>query len=442
MLEQFLVHIKKHNLISPTDQVLLAISGGVDSMVMLHLFQQAGYSIGVAHCNFQLRGEAADGDELFVIQTCKALRIPVFTKRFNTAEYAEQKGVSIQMAARELRYNWFNTVLQMHDYTLLATAHHLDDTVETILLNWTKGAGLEGLMGIPVKNQAIIRPLLFASRKEIETYAQNHNITWREDESNASDDYQRNFIRHQIIPKLKEINPSLEKTVQSGLEKLYNDLDLISHDIESWRRQYLSVDGATVQLSKRGFVQHKNKPHLLWRIINKYGFNREQAEDIVRSMNSQPGKLFLTDTHKLVIDRENLVLTKIEEDLPEIHISPWQEYVVRGPLKMTIEQQTAVTITDSPWEAYLDADKISFPLTWRNWQVGDAFYPLGMADRKKVSDFLIDSKVSRAEKDFVTVLESKGEIVWVVGHRIDNRFKLEDNSQLVLRLSVEPHFPE
>src|SRR5688500_3351024 len=224
MLEQFLNHITRFRLCEKSDRILVAISGGVDSMTMLHLFQQAGYQFSVAHCNFQLRGKESDDDEIFVKDVCQQLQIPVYTRRFETESFAWEQGLSIQMAARDLRYAWFNELMNLHDYQLLATGHHLDDSMETILLNITKGSSTEGLAGIPVKNGKIIRPLLFASRAQVEKYAGEIDIRWREDKSNLTDDYQRNFIRHHIIPKLKELNPSLETTWQHGIEKIQGDL--------------------------------------------------------------------------------------------------------------------------------------------------------------------------------------------------------------------------
>ncbi|HEU5290922.1 MAG TPA: tRNA lysidine(34) synthetase TilS, partial [Cyclobacteriaceae bacterium] len=253
MQEQFLNHIQKHSLCHRGERILLAVSGGLDSVVMLHLFRETGFSIGVAHCNFQLRGTESDGDENFVRQLCLQMGVPFFIKRFDTQAYAWENNLSIQMAARELRYSWFDHLLEENQYNLLGTGHHFDDTMETIVLNWIKGSSVEGLAGIPVKNRKIIRPLLFATRAQVEKHAAEKGIQWREDQSNLTDDYQRNFIRHQIIPKLKELNPSLETTLHTGIEKLQGDLELLHVQLEDWKRKFISSEGEKVIIAKRGF---------------------------------------------------------------------------------------------------------------------------------------------------------------------------------------------
>src|SRR5688572_16407375 len=272
MLEQFLNHIQQHALCQRNDKIMLAVSGGLDSVVMLHLFKEAGLSIGVAHCNFKLRGKESDDDEDFVQQTCQRLNVPVFTKRFDTQTYAWGNNLSIQMAARELRYSWFDFLLEENQYNFLATGHHFDDTMETILLIWTKGFSVEGLTGIPVKNKKIIRPILFATRAQVEKYAAEKGIQWREDQSNLTDDYQRNFIRHQVIPKLKELNPSLETTLHTGIEKLKSDIELLHFQVESWKRDFVSAEGEKVIIAKKGFDSFPQGVHLLWRCIKEYEF--------------------------------------------------------------------------------------------------------------------------------------------------------------------------
>lgn len=409
-------------------------------MVMLHLFIEAGFQVGVAHCNFQLRGKESDGDENFVHHACQELKIPVVVKRFDTDAYAWENKLSTQMAARELRYAWFDFMLEENHYNLLATGHHFDDTIETVLLNWTKGSSLEGLTGIPVKNKRVIRPLLFATRAQVEMYAAEKGIQWREDQSNLTDDYQRNFIRHQIVPKLKEINPSLEITLHDGLEKIQGDLELIHFQTEQWKKQFLSVEGEKVTIAKKGFDSFQQGAHLLWRCIREYGFNFEQTREVISGLHRQSGKQFLTPTHKLIIDREKIILTP--------HVDFWNDTVIKdgqsqaslGSWDMDIEKISDLSKSNDVFEAKLDADKIVFPLTWRKWRAGDVFYPLGMEHRKKVSDFLINNKVPVSDKDVVTVLESNGEIVWVVGYRIDNRFKITPLTTSAILFSLQPYF--
>jgi len=440
VLEQFLNHINRHKLCTKSDTILLAVSGGVDSMVMLHLFIEAGFQVGVAHCNFQLRGKESDGDENFVYHACQELKIPIMVERFDTETYGWENSLSTQMAARELRYAWFDFLLEENHYHLLATGHHFDDTIETILLNWTRGSSVEGLAGIPVKNNKVIRPLLFATRSQVEKYAREKGIEWREDQSNLTDDYQRNFIRHQIVPKLKELNPSLEATLHDGLEKIQGDLELIHFQTEAWKKQYLSVEGEKVSISKKGFDSFQQSAHLLWRCIREYGFNFEQTREVIQGLNGQSGKQFLTPSHKLVIDREYIIITPHVDFWNETIIEEGQELASLGSWEIDIEKQNDVTRTNDSFEAKLDADKITFPLIWRKWKPGDVFYPLGMEHRKKVSDFLIDNKVSVSDKDVVTVLECNGEIAWVVGYRIDNRFKITPKTTSAVLFSLRPYF--
>jgi len=442
VLEQFLNHINHHKLCQKSDSIVLAVSGGVDSMVMLHLFLEAGYRVRVAHCNFQLRGVESDGDEDFVFHACQQLKVPIVIERFDTQTFAWENNLSTQMAARELRYAWFDSLLEENQYHWLATGHHFDDTVETVLLNWIKGSSLEGLAGIPVKNRKVIRPLLFATRQQVEQYAREKEIQWREDQSNLTDDYQRNFIRHQVVPKLKELNPSLEATLHAGLEKIQGDLEVIHHEVEQWKLTFLFASKDKITIDKRGFDGFSQGAHLLWRAMREYGFNFEQAREIMQGLHGQPGKQFLSPTHKLVIDREKLIITP--------HVDFWNDTLVQegqsrasiGPWDMEITVTQDQARASDLLEAKLDAAKITFPLTWRRWRAGDFFYPLGMEHRKKVSDFLINNKVSVPDKDTVTVLESAGEIVWVVGYRIDNRFKITEQTRSVITFTVSPYFME
>ena len=436
VLEQFLNHINRHKLCTKSDTILLAVSGGVDSMVMLHLFIEAGFRVGVAHCNFQLRGKESDGDENFVYHACQELKVPVVVESFDTDAYAWENKLSTQMAARELRYAWFDYLLEENQYQFLATGHHFDDTIETILLNWTRGSSVEGLAGIPVKNNKIIRPLLFATRSQVEKYATEKGILWREDQSNLTDDYQRNFIRHQIVPKLKELNPSLEITLHAGLEKIQGDLELIHFQTEQWKKQFLSIEGEKITIAKNGFDSFQQSAHLLWRCIRDYGFNFEQTREVINGLHGQSGKQFLTPSHKLVIDREKIMITPHVDFRNDTIIKDNQNLALLGFWEMNIQKIDDVSKSNDLFEAKLDADKITFPLTWRKWKAGDVFYPLGMEHRKKVSDFLINNKVSILDKDIVTVLESNGEIVWVVGYRIDNRFKITDETKSSILLSI------
>jgi tRNA(Ile)-lysidine synthase len=436
MLEQFLNHINQNGLCDKSDTILLAVSGGVDSMAMLYLFREAKFDVAVAHCNFQLRGKESDGDEEFVRQVCKELDIPFFCRRFETEAYAWENTLSIQMAARNLRYEWFEELLVRNSYRCLATGHHFDDSIETILLNLTRGSAIDGLAGIPVRNGNVIRPLLFASRKQIEKYAELKGLVWREDLSNLTDDYQRNFIRHQVVPKLKELNPSLEATWQSGIEKIQGDLDLLHMAFEDWREEFTTESVERITIQKMAFASFPRGGSLLWRFIKTFGFNFEQSKEVIASLYGQPGKRFISSSHLLVIDRELLIITALQHDWSEVTIEKKQVQSELGPwhLEMETIQQLPVVIDEK--DAYLEESLLTFPLTWRKWRPGDTFYPLGMDHKKKLSDFFIDKKVSIADKELITVLESDGKIVWVAGYRIDDRFKVTPNSTSILKFTL------
>jgi tRNA(Ile)-lysidine synthase len=437
--EQFLNYLQGLGLDKGTAyQPLLAVSGGLDSMVMAHLFQTSGFTFAVAHVNFQLRGEESDGDEQFVKDWCQHRQIPFYSARFETNNYATENKLSIQMAARELRYRWFDEVLTKGSFHLIATAHQLNDSLETVLINLARGSGIEGMAGIAPKSGNRIRPLLFATRSDIESYAAENEISWREDSSNLTDDYQRNFIRHHIVPQLQKLNPSLEETFRETSSKIQGDLAILKNVLAEWMKLHVHQEGEITRINKHGILPGEGNAYL-WHYIRQFGFSYSQSEDILRALTGQPGKQFISTTHKLVIDRDFLILTPVTQIVEEVVIEAIQETAVLGSLQMLIEPVDKLTPSTNPQLALIDFDKVTFPLVWRRWKAGDFFYPLGMTHRKKISDFLIDTKISRGEKDFVTILESAGEIVWVVGHRIDNRFRLTPESRRGLSFFIQPY---
>jgi tRNA(Ile)-lysidine synthase len=437
MLQPFQAYIQKW--CKTTDKILLAVSGGLDSMVMLHLFSQLKQSFGVAHCNFQLRGAESERDEAFVKTMCGKLNIPFHSKRFETNNYAIEKGLSIQMAARELRYEWFEELRQAEDFEYVATAHHLNDSIETILLNLTKGAGLEGLMGIRAQNKKVIRPMLFATREEIEKYAAENGIAWREDQSNASDDYQRNFIRHQIVPRLKELNQSLEKTMMESITKMQGAANLINATVAEWKKKFVRHEGDRLLLDKKGISEASDSTIMLWEVLKPFGFNYGQCESIVNVLEGQSGKRFSSKTHELVIDRLEVIVSEQSVVMGEVLIERGESFIPLGKWQLKIESKKKTELVADRSIALLDEAKLAYPLVWRKWRAGDSFQPLGMKGKKKVSDFLIDEKVSVIDKESVTVLESAGEIVWVVGMRVDERVKVREGTERVVQVIVQAH---
>lgn len=408
-------------------------------MAMLHLFRQAGFDVGVAHCNFQLRGEDSLADEALVRDVCAAQQVPFHYRRFDTSDYATGSGLSIQMAARQLRYDFFAGLLEAHGYTYLATAHHLNDALETTLLNLVRGTGLDGLQGIPVKNDRTIRPLLFATKEMLTAYAVAQGLPWREDASNASDDYQRNFIRHQVIPRLKTINPGIENTYSSTHERIMGSAQFAKDHIAAVAAEAIIPSGDGIVIGKKVLQRTSFPAVMLWELIKDKGFNFGQCQEIIAV--HQPGKKFFSATHELVTDREvymlqekkqhDIVDVTIEDQVPMVHSG-------RGALHFDVHSRVQFSLAKDPALAQLDLDKLTYPLLWRGWKPGDSFVPLGMQHKKKLSDFLVDLKMPLPEKEKVTVIESAGTIVWVVGLRIHDHYKVTPQTSRILTIHLRP----
>jgi tRNA(Ile)-lysidine synthase len=416
MQDQFEKFVARYGLCSRSQRVFVAVSGGIDSMVLLHLFVNTGYNVIAAHVNFGLRGEESNEDEVFVKRRCDHLGVPLLTKAVETKNYATSKGISIQMAARDLRYEWFSELMASEPGSVLATAHHVNDSGETMLLNLVRGTGIDGLTGIPIKNNGIIRPLAFASRNDISQYAAQHGITWREDQSNLDDHYQRNFLRHNVMGLLKQINPSLDDTLSKNFIRLGAERELMERSLAVLRGSYVLDKDNNIRISKKTLDGFIHKSGVLLRMIEPFGFNFSTSESIVAAMDGQAGKVFFSDTHMLAIDREDLIITSFQ----------WPD------TEFETFETTDISFSDDPDIAYLDADKIQYPVYTRRWKEGDSFQPLGMKGTKKVSDFLIDKKISIIEKQSIMVMTSGNDIVWLVGMRIDDRFKITPSTKRVL----------
>ncbi len=440
MLKQFAKEIADNNLCKEGHHVLLAISGGLDSMVMLDLFHRLGYSLSVAHCNFQLRSNESDADEQFVKDACDQLKVGFYSYRFDTNNYAAENNLSIQMAARELRYTWFNQLMQQHNFDCLATAHHLNDNLETVLINLVRGSGLSGLRGIPIIAGKTIRPLLSFTRTELENHAKTNDIKWREDISNSTDDYDRNFFRHNVIPKLREVNPSLEVGFKITAERLRGAHALAELGLEGLKEEFVISDKNQIKISKAVLTVTPFPRVIAWELLKGYGFNYAQCQNAVTASLNQSGKKFFSTDYQLVVDRDAWIISKLQEKLKETLIDKGQNEATLGALTMQIEHGIFKEISVDPLIGMFDSSKIHFPIIWRRWEKGDSFKPLGMDNRKKLSDFFIDHKVSITDKQDITVLESNGDIIWVVGHRIDNRYKVEDLSKEVIQFKLLPYY--
>lgn len=436
MNTRFLAYLKTLGL-TQSDRILLAVSGGLDSMVMLHLFATTQFTVAVAHANFQLRGNESESDEIFVKEKSQQYGIPFFSTRFDTNNYAITHKLSIQMAARQLRYSWFDQILAT-GYSAVATAHHLNDSLETVLLNLTRGSGLEGMAGILPKSDSRIRPLLFATRFELEQYAAENSICWREDFSNQTDDYQRNFIRHKVVPLLKEVNPALEETFLETSKRWQQEIAILRQEFSQWKAKYTRFDGDVILISKSGLEDAFAQAHI-WQVLRPHGFSYTQCANALEAMHGQPGKYFISPTHQLTIDRVELLLTRLPGEDRPVQIEETTQEVVLGGRTLTLDRDVLAKPAETNNRIVIDAAKIKFPLTWRKWQPGDSFYPLGLRGRKKISDFLVDNKVPRALKEEVTVLECHGDIVWLVGMRLDDRYKLTQSTRKALAFSLTPH---
>jgi len=427
---------KKHSLFTKNDKILLAVSGGIDSMVMLDLFKNSNLQVGIAHCNFQLRDKDSEGDELFVTSEAKRLEVDCYSKKFETKVYSRENVVSIQMAARELRYAWFEKLRKKNRYNLVATAHNLDDSLETVLFNLTKGTGIAGLKGIPIKTGNIIRPLLFAQKQEIIRYADEKGLKWRTDISNIDDKYSRNLIRNKVVPVLKEINPKLLDTFSNTTDKINAVSSIFAQWIESMRNDAVENRGDDIFIAKSKVLDWETytRELILFEIIRLYGFNYDQAKNVCASID-EIGKLFISETHHLNIDRDLLIISKIPEINTRAIIEKEDQLIELNGSNIVIEvHDKKINIEPDANVAYLDMDDLVFPLVIRNWVEGDSFVPLGMKGEKKLSDFMIDEKIPLNLKSRVLVVTSSGNIIWIVGHRIDDRYKITENTSRTCRL--------
>ncbi|HRB72766.1 MAG TPA: tRNA lysidine(34) synthetase TilS [Flavobacterium sp.] len=435
MLEQLQQHLNKNFAFLEGKQLLLAISGGIDSMVLLELFRNLPYSIAVAHCNFGLRDAESDGDEDFVKQWCAKHNIRFFTTRFATQDYADTKKCSIQLAARELRYNWFSGLLENEGFDYLLTAHHLDDTLETFLINLTRGTGLEGLTGIPAQNGTIIRPLLPFGRDEIEAYATANSIVWREDSSNTSDKYLRNRIRHQIVPILKELNPNFLNGFQNTLGHLQQTETLVQDAVTELYSKIVTKKEEQLHIAIEKLKLIPNYKAYLYQWLKPYGFTA--WDDIYNLINAQSGKQLFSENYRLLKDRDYLLLEKQHTHQTEsVQITENQEVTLEQG-RLTVYSVTNVTEDRGGKVIFVDKDKLKLPLILRKWKEGDYFYPSGMTGRKKISKYFKDEKFSLIDKENCWLLCSGDEIVWIVGKRSDRRFEIEQETNNIIKIELQ-----
>ena len=445
MLVKFIEHINHHFSFLKDKKILVAISGGIDSVVLTHLLHHLEFNIVLAHCNFTLRGKESDADEQFVKDLANKLGVICQTSVFDTHTYAKKQQLSTQMAARELRYKWFEKTRIEFDLDYIVTAHHLDDNLETFLINFIRGTGLNGLTGIPEIKGKIIRPLIPFSRKEIEVYASENNLSWREDASNKKTAYQRNKIRHQIVPLLRQMNPNLLNSFQKTTNNLKESQSIINNTIDSFKKIVITTEDAgninsatpIQKIDIQKLKQFEYPKAYLFELLKEYRFT--EWNDVVDLLNAQPGKQVLSASHRLVKDRDFLLLTdvsSVKSDQKVFEIKENQKVLELENGKVLFRNakiQNSNDITQN--SVFINKEKLIFPLTLRKMKQGDYFYPLGMGGKKKMSKFFKDEKFSLIDKENTWLLCSKNDIVWVVNRRLDDRYKVDFNTKLILNIA-------
>ena len=436
--ERFIKHWQDKRFIQPGDTLLLAVSGGSDSMSLANLLLEAGVLFAVAHCNFGLRGNDADGDELFVKEWCDQRNIACFTIRFDTNKEIETTGKGIQEAARDLRYTWFHHLADEHHFAAIATAHHADDSAETMLINLSRGTGIAGLHGIPEHNGKIIRPLLFATRAELNEYVADQHIAYREDASNHKDDYLRNAIRHRVLPVLEELLPGLSKRMLETSKRIEEAEIIYQQGIERERKKLMELRGKDYYLPVKLLRHRKPLAAILYELLKPFGFNTAQLPTAAGLLEAESGKYISSPTHRLIRNRDFLILTAAKEAAADmILMENFGEEIITpsGRFQCSVLTQVPQQLEQAPNIAFINADKLEPPIILRRWKTGDYFYPLGMVmKKKKLSRFLIDQKIPLHEKEQIWVLESNKRIVWVAGLRLDERFKVTSNTTPILKI--------
>ena len=433
MKEQIQQYIIQHQLLSGEKPVVVGISGGADSVALLHILVSLGYKCIAAHCNFNLRGDESFRDEQFTIDFTKRLQVPLCKISFETNKYAQENRLSVEMAARELRYRWFEELLNTYDADAVAVAHHRDDSVETLLINLTRGSGLTGLTGIKPKNGNVVRPLLCVSREDIYAYIENNGLEYVTDSSNSSDIYTRNFIRLKVIPLLEEINPSVKASLARTANHLYDASLIYNHSIEEARKVIIQNN----RLSISALLSFPAPATILYEMLKPYGFSRTVCESIFTVIDKDSGKIFYSSTHRLLKDRSDLLIDVLSGEDNRAYLINLEDDNVDLPVEL--KPEIVVIKEDYQIEkdrkfAYFDFDKLSFPLVLRHWQEGDWFVPFGMKGKKKISDYFSDKKFSLFDKEKTWLLCSGQDVIWIVGERTDNRYRIEKTTKRVLKL--------
>ncbi len=446
LLQQFRANWKKHfAFLSTTNcHLLVAVSGGIDSVVLVHLLSQCGFEFSIVHCNFMLRAEESERDEIFVKMLSGQYGKPFFVKRFDTKKYAKTNKLSTQESARNLRYDWFSEIITSESFAVnhqpsttdfIVTAHHANDNIETLLINFFRGTGISGLHGILPRQNNVIRPLLFAKREDIEMYAKQNALPWVEDSSNATDNYTRNLFRHQLLPLAKEAFANVEDNLLHNMQR-FSEAEVLYHQaINAHKKKLIKANGNEVQIPVLQLQKSQPLATIIWEIIKEYHFSSSQVADVQSLLEAENGKYVASPTHRIIKNRAWLIIAALQtEKAQHILIEEGNKKMAFQNGELLFKQLLAVNhhLSSDTNMATLDAREIQFPLLLRKWQQGDYFYPLGMSKKKKLSKFFIDNKLSKTEKENVWVLETNKKIIWVIGYRIDDRFKIKSNTKNVL----------
>jgi len=440
MLQYFKEFIKKNNLCHRGEGILIAVSGGIDSVVLLDLFSKTNYKIGVAHCNFKLRGDESGEDEQFVRILAKKYDVSLFVKTCPAKKYATKNGLSIQEAARELRYTFFEDVIAEKSFNKVAIAHHADDNLETFFINFMRGSGLQGIKGIPIERDNIIRPLMFATRFQIEQYAIENSLTWRNDSSNNSLKYLRNKIRHRLLPELKKISPDFAPMFQS-LSNLKDDALLLKALIRKEKETIIEKKDGLIIIPFNKLDSELPPALWLYYLLKEFGFSHSETDKIADSVQHKTtGKHFFSETHELLIDRSAIIIRNKKEITDTKYHIRENDTIIKNPFSANIrvisKEEIGFNELKDATNAFLDFKKLTFPLTIRRWEKGDRFHPYGMSGSKLLSDYFIDLKLTLYEKENIWLLLSNNQIVWVVARRVSEMYKVSADTEKVFCIKL------
>lgn len=448
LVKEFQQNIKQQNLFQPKDKLLLAVSGGVDSVVLCELCKQAGYDFIIAHCNFQLRGAESERDEAFVKSLGDKYAVEVLVKKFDTEKYAAENKCSIQVGARELRYTWFSELMgneQHETRNVLLTAHHANDSIETLLMNFFKGTGISGLHGILPKQKNIIRPLLFAKKEELAAFAKEHKLNFVEDSSNASDKYSRNFFRNELIPAVQKVFPQAEDNLLNNIDRFREIEMLYQQSISLHKKKLTEIKGNEIHIPVLKLQKTEPVQTIIYEIIKDYGFTAHQTGEVAGLLKAETGKFISSASHRVIKNRNWLIISPNETtEAANILIEEKDKHIKFQHGEISLEKLSTTNYKQPPGSfgqttnliAQVDVAEIKFPLLLRKWKTGDYFYPLGMNKKKKLSRFFIDQKLSLTQKEKTWVIDMDKKIIWVVGMRIDDRFKISGSTKDILQITL------